>query len=146
MTGVATDDVRLGRLVRVLVFAFRWITYWDYLHEYDILAVVLHGFTIVCHLDLLVVLLLLDEVLELVNLLILSVVRREAIPKLGSYVPIKDQVMRQVEEEESLEDGDVLAGENPALLEVVDEVRAVLPLIFPLPIGQAEDSEYLACK
>ena len=54
--------------------------------------------------------------------------------------------MRQVEEEESLEDGDVLAGENPALLEVVDEVRAVLPLIFPLPIGQAEDSEYLACK
>ena len=146
MTGVATDDVRLGRLVRVLVFAFRRITYWDYLHEYDILAVVLHGFTIVCHLDLLVVLLLLDEVLELVNLLILAVVRREAIPELGSYVPIKDQVMRQVEEEESLEDGDVLAGENPALLEVVDEVRAVLSLILPFPIGQAEDSEYLACK
>ena len=146
MTGVATDDVRLGRLVRVFVFAFRRITYWDNLHEYDILAVVLHGLTIVCHLDLLVVLLLLDEVLELVNLLILAVVRREAIPELGSYVPIKDQVMRQVEEEESLEDGDVLAGENPALLEVVDEVRAVLPLILPLPICQAEDSEYLACE
>ena len=122
MTGVATDDVRLGRLVRVLVFAFRRIIYWDYLHKYDILAVVLHGFTIVCHLDLLIVLLLLDEVLKLVNLLILTIVRREAIPELGSYVPIKDQVMRQVEEEESLEDGDVLAGKNPALLEVVDKV------------------------
>ena len=122
MTGVATDDVRLGRLVRVLVFAFRRIIYWDYLHEYDILAVVLHGFTIVCHLDLLIVLLLLDEVLKLVNLLILTIVRRETITELGSYVPIKDQVMRQIEEEKSLEDGDVLASKNPALLEVVDEV------------------------
>ena len=122
MTGVATDDVRLGRLVRVLVFAFRRIIYWDYLHKYDILAVVLHGFTIVCHLDLLIVLLLLDKVLKLVNLLILTIVRREAIPELGSYVPIKDQVMRQVEEEKSLEDGDVLAGKNPALLEVIDKV------------------------
>ena len=79
MTGVATDDVRLGRLVRVLVFAFRRIIYWDYLHKYDILAVVLHGFTIVCHLDLLIVLLLLDKVLKLVNLLILTIVRRETI-------------------------------------------------------------------
>ena len=122
MTGVATDDVRLGRLVRVLVFAFRRIIYWDYLHKYDILAVVLHGFTIVCHLDLLIVLLLLDEVLKLVNLLILTIVRRETITELGSYVPVKDQVMRQVEEKESLEDGDVLASKNPALLEVVDEV------------------------
>ena len=30
--------------------------------------------------------------------------------------------MRQVEEEKSLEDGDVLAGKNPALLEVIDKV------------------------
>ena len=54
--------------------------------------------------------------------------------------------MRQIEEEKSLEDGDVLACKNPALLKVIHEVRTVLSLILPLPIGQAKDSEYLACK
>ena len=74
MTGVATDDVRLGRLARVLVFPFRRITYRDNFHEYDILAVVLHRFTISRHFDLLVILLLLDQVFKLGSLLILTVV------------------------------------------------------------------------
>ena len=66
--------------------------------------------------------------------------------QLRSYVPIENQVMRQIEEKECLENRDVLPCKDSALLKVVDEVRAVLPLLFPLSVRETEHAKYLTGK
>ena len=124
MTGVATNDVGL-ELMSVFILASSTLlgrVYRGHLHQDYVLAIVLVRFAIGSHLYFLVVLLQFNQILQLVLLRIRTIVLWKVIVQLRSYIPIEDQVMRQVKEEKCLENRDVLSREDPALLEIIDEV------------------------
>ena len=140
VTCEATDDVRLW-LARIFTSP-NWVFRRD-IHENDALAIGFLRFTIaICEPLLHSLFFILYHILQL----ILVIFVRVGIIQLWPNVSIKDQIMWQVEEEQSFKDGYVFAGEDFTFLEVIHKVSAVLPLFLPLSVCETENTKDLTSE